>query len=267
MKKLICTILTCMAFAVSVAAQNTTAKIDTNYEMPEGPSSNSFVFDSFELKGQNPTKVCVINYTTYRSVSFEIFVHSAITKQWESLGKANLRAFADRTEIGQKYKNLSKMRYFAIVPAEKDAGNEYLFNPAKKQTRLVKAPLFIEIRKPDDDLNMTPKPVFNEPHSYVLAESEIPDDSDENISLINMTSIPTISMRVFGYSKKDLKWIPLGTVAATAGKKGKGVLEMEQYDINEFYYFGFSVNGKKDYAFAFMNKNDDICVMLMDMAE
>ena len=82
-----------------------------------------------------------------------------------------------------------------------------------------------------------------------------------------MTSIPTISMRVFGYSKKDLKWIPLGAVAATAGKKGKGVLEMEQYDINEFYYFGFSINGKKDYAFAFMNKNDDICVMLMDMAE
>lgn len=268
MKKIIASVAIAFGILFAAAAQKVTVKIDTDYEMPEDPSENAFVFDATYLKGKGISKIRVINYTEYRNITFEVFVHSAATRQWDSLGKANLRAFADRTDVGMKYPSLGKMRYFAIVPAEKDAQNNYLFNPAKSRGKVANGPLLLEVRRPEDGLDMTPKPVFNEPHSYVLAESEIPDDSDENISVINRTSVQAISMRVFGYHKKDLKWIPLGSIVSyvnvTGGKK-KGVLEMEQYDINEFYYFGFAVNGKKDYAFAFENKNDDICVTLTDL--
>ncbi len=268
MKKIFSTFIIAFGILFSAAAQKAVVKIDTNYEMPDGPSKNAFVFDATDLKGKGISKIRVINYTEYRNITFEVFVHSAATKQWDSLGKANLRAFADRTDVGNKYPSLGKMRYFAIVPSEKEAGNNYLFNPTKSRGKVANAPLLLEVRRPEDGLDMTPKPVLNEPHSYVLAESEIPDDSDENISVINRTSAQAISMKVFGYHKKELKWIPLGSIVSyvnVVGGKNKGVLEMEQYDINEFYYFGFAVNGKKDYGFAFQNKNDDICVTLTDL--
>lgn len=247
------------AFVACLFAVAESIKIDTDYNMPELDKENAFVLDVQEFKGRKIQSLRVVNYSDNQGLAFDAYVHSPLTEKWEFLGSAVLKGFGNRAEVGKDYESISKFRYFAVVPQNKD-GFDFTIEKNKKNL-FSKAVLTIEARSPEYAMEEDPKPSFSEVNAYVSTESEIPEKAKKDIAIINRTDKRELSVKVYGYSKKTVKWVPLGTVN-TKVTEAQSYLKMKKSKIQDYYYFAFS--GPAEILYSFEADHGDLVVTVRD---
>jgi hypothetical protein len=78
----------------SLSAQEEKPVIDCNYEMPAFSDNSALLIDAREVSDKfgNGSKVIgfnfkIVNYSKYKSVQFEVFVHSPLTQNGRALVK------------------------------------------------------------------------------------------------------------------------------------------------------------------------------------
>lgn len=228
--------LLCAAFALAFSVNAEKVKVDLDYDVPELDKAGAFVIDAKEFKGRKIEAVRVVNYSDNANIAYDAYVHSPISQKWEFLGSAVLKAFGDRALVGREYENLSAFRYIAIVP-QKDGDFDF-FVEKNRQGFFQKAILTVEVRSPEYILEDDPRPKHPDPNAYVCSEGEIPKGVKKDILIENRTDKREISVKVFGYSKDSLRWIPLGTVN-TKVTEAQSVLKMKKSKIDDYYYFAF----------------------------
>ena len=244
MKKIMAFVAAALLSAAFVFAEK--EKLDFDYEAPKMDKNGAFYIDAKEFKGRKIEGLLIVNYSDFNDIAYDAYVHSPLTQKWEFLGSAVLKGFGDRIVVGRDYENLPDYRYFAIVPQRTD---DFDFEIEKnKQGIFRKALISVEIRSPDYIMEESPKPKISEKNAYVTREEEIPSKAKKDIMIINRTDRREISVKVFGYSKKQVKWIPLGTVD-TKVTVGQNALKMKNAKIENFYYFAFSGVDQWEYSF------------------
>ena len=103
--------------------------------MPAFSDSSAILIDVNKINGKFGTFVRITNYSEFKTLEFEVFVHSPLSSSWESLGKKILPDIDDYADFGKRYLNLKDYRYFAIVPIS-DNGSEYQYGIEKQDGRL-----------------------------------------------------------------------------------------------------------------------------------
>lgn len=245
-----------VAFPFVVAGEG---KVDTDYAMPAIDKENAFFIDVNTLGGRKIEGLRIVSYSDMKNIAYDVYAHSPITQKWEFLGSAVIKGFGDRSIIGREYKNLPNCRYFAVVPQM--TGDFDFFIEKNKQGLFQKDLLSVEIRSPEYVMEDSPKPPFSEQNAYVTREEQIPPKAKRNIMIVNRTSRREISVRIFGYSKKMIKWVPLGTVETKVTNARNG-LHLKNSKIEDYYYFAFA--GSSAYDCSFSAEKGDLVVTVRD---
>lgn len=258
MKRLL--LICLLSIACAVYAQKEQVIIDTNYPMPTYLDNSAQVIDMNNIKGNFSSFIRITNYSKFNGIEFEVFVHSPISSSWESLGKNRLAGFDDDVAFGKQYPNLKLYRYFAIVP-KSDSKAEYQYKIEKKMGRLD-----VTIFNKDADIYATPLPTHPIQNAYVFTDRKIPNGSKENIRLYNMSSTPLVSVTVYGWDKKEYKWIKLLNIAAQSGQRKPTVYETidKKLSYKKFKYLAISTKDDKKYDYIFKEEHDDWTIIIED---
>lgn len=57
------------------------------YNMPAFSDSSAILIDVNKINGKFGTFVRITNYSEFKTLEFEVFVHSPLSSSWKSLGK------------------------------------------------------------------------------------------------------------------------------------------------------------------------------------
>ncbi|MBO6050826.1 MAG: hypothetical protein J6P65_02450 [Bacteroidales bacterium] len=247
-----------MCFVCAVYAQKQEVVIDTNYPLPEFHDKDAQLIDMNNIKGNFGSFIRVTNYSKFKGIEFEVFVHSPISSSWESLGTNRLAGFDDDVAFGKQYPNLKLYRYFAIVP-KSESKAEYQYKIEKKMGRLD-----VSIFNQDANINATPLPSHPIANAYVFTDKKIPQGSKENIRLYNMTSTATVSISIFGWNKKEYQWVKLCTIAAQSGQRKPIVYESDDKKLSfkRFKYLAISNKDGVKYDYKFKEEHDDWTIIV-----
>lgn len=258
MRRLLLIGILCLASVVY--AQKQEVVIDINYPMPDFQDKYAQLIDMQNIKGNFSSFIRITNYSKFNEIEFEVFVHSPISSSWESLGTNSLAGFDDVVAFGKQYPNLKFYRYFAIVP-KSESKAEYQYKIEKKMGRLD-----VAIFSKDANINATPMPSHPIVNSYVFTDNKIPNGSKENIRLYNMTSTPTVSVSIFGWDKKEYKWVKLCTIAAQSGQRKPTVYESVEKKLSykKFKYLAISTKDGVKYDYKFKEEHDDWTIIVED---
>lgn len=249
-----------MLLCCGLYAQKEEVIINTDYEMPTFEDNSAQLIDMSTFDGKFCSFVRITNYSKYKSIEFEVFVHSPLSSSWESLGTASLPGFDADADYGKKYPNLNQYRYFAILP-KSDSKSGYLYKIEKKGGRLD-----VQVFTKGDNVNEKPLPYHDSPGVYVFTDRLIPGGAKENIRLQNMTSQLSISVVVFGWDKKHFKWIQLCSISAQAGQKKPTVYEVfdKKLSFKKFKYLALATPDGKKYNYKFRESHDDWLIIIED---
>lgn len=258
MKKIVFVLF--MLLCCGLHAQKEEVIINTDYEMPNFNDNSVQLIDMNTIDGKFSSLVRITNYSKYKSIEFEVFVHSPLSSSWESLGKASLPGFDTDADYGKKYPNLNQYRYFAILP-KSDSKYDYQYKIEKKGGRLD-----VQVFTKGDDVNELPLPYHDASGVYVFTNRLIPGGATENIRLQNMTSQQSISVVVFGWDKKNFRWVQLCSVSAQAGQKKPTVYEVfdKKLSFKKFKYLALATPDGKKYNYKFRESHNDWFIIIED---
>lgn len=241
-------------------AQKQEIVIDTNYAMPKFEDATAVLVDINAINGKFSSFIRLTNYSKFPDIKFEVFVHSPLTSSWESLGNAILPGFEAEVNLGKKFPNLSLYRYFVIVP-KSDSKSEYQYKIEKKMGRLD-----VSIFTKGVNTEEKPLPFHKTPFAYVFTEKQIPHGANENIRLYNMTSQQSISVTVFGWDKKNYKWIKLCSISAQSGQRKAIIYEIisKKLHYKKYKYLALATTDDKKYDYRFKEEHDDWTIFIED---
>lgn len=195
--------------------------------------------------------VKIVNYSKYKSVQFEVFVHSPLTQQWESLGKETLPGFDADANFGKKFPDLGMYRYFAVVTKDTD---KYDFKVEKGMAKIE-----ILVYTKGSDMTHQPLPFHNAPNAYVFTSKKLPRGASENIRMTNSSSQQMLNIGVWGWDKKNYEWIKIASIVAQLGQQKPTVFETENKKIHfsKFDYFAIVAPNGKKYDYIFREDHND----------
>lgn len=256
--KFFCTIIICCIYTV-LSAQKDTIVINTNYNQPPFNDEKALVIDKNKVKGTFYSIIQLTNYSKFQGIEFEVFVHSPITLQWESLGVSRLPGFDADAKFGNNFPKLHLYRYFAVLP-KNGYENDYQY---KVQVRLGR--IDVDIFTKGDNIDVEPLPYHNAPNVYVFTKKLVPNGAKENLRLTNKTTVLTkeISIAVFGWDKKDYCWVKIGTLVT---KKSVDVFEIKKKKDSflRYKYFAIAASDGKKYDYQFNEDHDDWNIIIED---
>lgn len=243
----ICLFFVCCNF---YAQKKEVVVIETNYDMPAFDNPQAVLIDKNKVDGRSASIVRITNYSKFRSIEFEVFVHSPLTSSWESLGIQRVSGFDTDVKFGQQYPQLGQYRYFAVVP--KSANKDDLQYKIEKKGGRLQITLF----NPGVDMYAEPLPFHEAPNAFVFNKDLLPDDSNENICLQNMTSNQVVSVIIFGWNQKKFQWIRLYSIAAQAGQTTK-YRTNDSKPFTKYKYLALVASNNKKYEYSFSERHDD----------
>jgi len=105
-----------------------------NYSQPDFNTPNSFVIDSFSVRGSLEDNIRLYNMTKKTGISFKVYLHDHKNDVWKEFGTGKLKGPGDTEFISSKLSGkLDNYRYFAIVALD---GKNYKYNFYKKRNDL-----------------------------------------------------------------------------------------------------------------------------------
>lgn len=235
-------------------------KINLDYDKPE--FEGAFVFDIQGRGIKNQYGVEVTHYSMIQNLSFDVFYHQPELSEWKQMGRIHLKGFF-ASEKSEKLLNVTKYRYYAIKPAPQDENELKIYEKIKYQVAVQKSNFQIWIRDAKDKDDLDPRPKHPAKNAYVMKRGEFPEDSDENIALRNFSSDPMVAVAFFGYDKKRFEWISFGALQALSGQAWR-ILEMKNYDLDDFDFIALVTGGGKKYAYSFSDERDDLRITVTD---
>jgi len=247
-----------MLLSFGLYAQKNEVTINTDYEMPTFHDNSALLIDMNSIEGKFNSVVRITNYSKYRSIEFEVFVHSPLSSSWETLGNVSLSGFESEASFGRKYPNLNQYRYFAVLP-KSDSKSDYQYKIGKKAGRLD-----VQVFTKGDDINEKPLPYHDASGVYVFTNRLIPGGATENIRCLNMTSQQSISVVIFGWDKKHFKWIQLCSISAQAGQKKPTVYEVfdKKLSFKKFKYLALATPDGEKYNYKFRESHNDWLIII-----
>lgn len=247
-----------MFFFNGLYAQEEKPVIDCNYEMPAFSDNSALMIDARTVSDKfgNGSKVAgfnvkIVNYSKYKSVQFEVFVHSPLTQKWESLGNETLPGFDADANFGKKFQDLGMYRYFAVVT--KDA-SKYDFKVEKGMAKIE-----ILVYTKGADMTQQPLPYHEASNAYVFISKKLPRGAGENIRMINNSSQQTLNLGIFGWDKKNYEWVKIASLSAQSGQKKPTVFEADNKKIHfsKFDYLSIVAHDGKKYDYIFREDHSD----------
>ena len=242
----------------SLSAQEEKPVIDCNYEMPTFSDNSALLIDARKVSDKfgNGSKVIgfnfkIVNYSKYKSVQFEVFVHSPLTQKWESLGKETLPGFDADATFGKKFPDLGMYRYYAVVTKE---ANKYDLKVDKGMAKIE-----ILVYTKGADMTQPPLPYHDASNAYVFTSKKLPRGANENIRMLNNSSLQTLSIGIYGWDKKNYEWVKIASIAAQTGQKKPTVFEADNRKIHfsKFDYLSIVAHDGKKHDYIFREDHSD----------
>ncbi len=226
--------------------------IETNYDMPSFDNPEAILIDKNNVDGKSSASmVHITNYSKYRTLEFEVFVHSPLSSSWESLGTQKVSGFDTDIKFGKKYPQLKAHRYFAVVPksVKKD---DLQYKMVKKN-----GDLNIYLFNLGVDIYAEPLPYHEKENAFVFNKNIMPGDANEDVILTNMTSNAVVSITVYGWDAKKFIWLKCFSIAAASGSKTKIDTENDKIKYTKFKYLAIVPANTKTYQYNFSEKHSD----------
>jgi len=128
MKKIIFVVLVLIIIGIFISCKS------LDYAKPDFEKPNSFVIDSYAVKGDLEDNIRLYNYTAKTGISFRVYLHNPDSNTWEVYGIGNLKGPGDTEFISSRLSgDLDRYRYYAIEALD---GNEYSYNFYKRRSDL-----------------------------------------------------------------------------------------------------------------------------------
>ncbi len=241
----ICLLFICCNF---YAQQKEVVVIETNYDMPAFDNPQAVLIDKNNVDGRSASIVRITNYSKFRSIEFEVFVHSPLTSSWESLGVQRVSGFDTDVKFGQQYPNLEQYRYFAVVPKSVNK-NDLQYKIEKKGGKLD-----VSLFNQGVDMYAEPLPFHEASNAFVFTKDLLPHGAKENICLENKTSNTIVSVSIYGWNQKKLQWVRLSSIAAHKDEPAKNEPN-DKY--TKYKYLSIVSSDNKKYEYSFRERHDD----------
>lgn len=260
MKKEILFVLAVVLTVFPCTAQKEEVTINTDYDMPSFGDESAVLIDVNKIDGRFNSFICITNYSKYKEIAFEVFVHSPISSSWESLGKSSLPGFESKANYGKKNTNLKLYRYFAVVPMI-DSKFDYQYKIEKKFGRLE-----ISIFTKNANVDEQPLPYHDAQGVYVFIDKQIPNGAKKGIRLQNMTSSQIVSVVLYGWDKKNYKWVQLCGLSAQVGQKKPTNYKVfnKKLSFKKFKYLAIASPDGKKYNYQFQKKGNTWFIIVED---
>jgi len=140
MKKILLIIILCaigifISYKPLVYAQPAqTFKPEVKNSLPAFNKPNSFVFDSYSVRGDLEDNIRIHNQTTRSGISFTVYLYDSKNKKWKVYGTGDLKGPGDTDFISSKLSgNLKNYRYYAIQALDR---RNYRYTFEKKRDDL-----------------------------------------------------------------------------------------------------------------------------------
>ena len=256
-----------MFFSCGLFAQEEKPVIDCNYEMPAFNDNTALMIDARNVSDKfgNGSKVVgfnvkIVNYSKYKSIPFEVFVHSPLTQKWESLGNETLPGFDADANFGKKFQDLGMYRYFAVVTKE---ASKYDFKVEKGMAKIE-----IQVYTKGADMTQQPLPYHDVSGAYVFTSKKIPRGANENIRMVNNSTQQALNIGIYGWDKKNYEWVKIAGLAAQIGQKKPTVFEADNKKIHfsKFDYLSIAAPDGKKYDYIFREDHEDWEIDVSDHA-
>jgi len=128
MKKIISLVLVVSVIGVFISCKS------IDYAQPSFDRANSYVIDSYSVRGSLEDNVRIFNRTTRTNISFTVYVHDPDDRVWKEYGTGNLKGPGDADFISSRLSgNLDDYRYFAIRALD---GRNYRYSIDKSRNDL-----------------------------------------------------------------------------------------------------------------------------------
>ncbi len=234
--------------------------IDTNYEMPTFDNPKAILIDKNSIEGKSSASIVrIVNYSQFKQIEIEVFVHSPLSSKWESLGTKKVAGFDTDVNFGKKYPQLSQYRYFAIVPKSINNKDDMQYKIEKKGGKLL-----VSLFNPRANIYAAPLPYHESPNAYVLTKKMLPRDANEDVILINMTATSVVSITVFAWDEKKNIWLRCFSISAMAGNSTKLDTEDDKVKYADYKYLAIVPADDKKYLYTFDEKHSDWYITVSD---
>jgi len=97
-----------------------TFKPEVKNSLPAFNKPNSFVLDSYSVRGDLEDNIRLCNQSSNSGISFTVYLYNSKSKTWKVYGTGNLKGPGDTDFISSNFSgNLKNYRYYAIQALDK----------------------------------------------------------------------------------------------------------------------------------------------------
>jgi hypothetical protein len=108
------------------------------------------------------------------------------------------------------------------------------------------------------------RPDLDVPHSYVIDAKSVSKNIEDNIRLVNQTSVSNISFKVYAHDSKTFIWVVYGEASLKGNGDTAFVRSKLSGKLDKYRYFAIEALDGNDYNYNYYESRDDLYINIHD---